>query len=227
MEKVFTFWEGRMPEYIKMCLESWKFDYIIVLNYENLHHYTEFDIEKAKRFTMPQIAVCVRVHALRDNGGYWLDADTIMIGDKLPEENMVGDPIKRTNTIGFLHTKVHSDMFEKWAEYQDDVIKNSSGWNWDIVGNAFTDPYVKEHKEITIYPVSDLWPETYMVAAGDNRRVAYQQFYFDRQYKLSDIHKTDMLMLHNSWTPGWYKELTREEVILCDCTLSNILCEVI
>ena len=227
MEKVFTFWEGQMPEYIKMCLESWKFDFTI-LNYENLHHFTEFDIESAKRFTMPQIADCVRVHALRDNGGYWLDADTVMIGDKLPEENMVGDPIKRTNTIGFLHTKAHSMMFEKWAEYQDNVIaSHDTPTNWDVVGNAFTDPWVQMHREVSIYPVNDFWPETYMVSVGGNRRMMYQQFYFDKRYTLSDIHDTDMLMLHNSWTPGWYKELTREEVLLCDCTLSNILCEVI
>lgn len=228
MTKVFTFWEGKMPEYIRMCIDSWKFNYTI-LNYDNLRQYTDFDVNRALRFTMPQFADCVRVHALRDNGGYWLDADTIMLTDKLPEENIAGDPEKRTNTIGFLHTDKYSAMFTKWAAFQDEIIaRNDTPLSWNAVGNAFTDAYVKQHSEIAIADVKYRWPETYMIPVGcDNRRVKYEQFYFGKKYHLSDIRETDMLMLHNSWTPGWYKDLTREEVLLCDCTLSNILCEVI
>lgn len=69
---IFTFWEGKMPEYIRLCMRTWKFQYT-VLNYDNLKEFTDFDIENTKRFTLPQIADAVRVHVLRDNGGYWLE----------------------------------------------------------------------------------------------------------------------------------------------------------
>jgi len=224
---IFTFWKGKMPAYIEMCLKTWKLPYVM-LNYGNLREYTDYDIEGAKRFTLPQIADAVRVHVLRDNGGYWLDADTIMIGDELPEETIMGNPINRLNTIGFLHAKKpHENMFEEWAAYQDKVIADPSyDYRWDILGNRFTDPYLIEHREIPIASVSNRWAETYMIP-DCKRLYAYQQFYFNDKYHLSDLRETDMLMLHNSWTPEWYKILPEQEVLNCDKTLSNILREVI
>ena len=38
--KIYTFWEGKIPEYLKLCLQTWKFPYI-VLNYNNITQYTE------------------------------------------------------------------------------------------------------------------------------------------------------------------------------------------
>ena len=226
-DKIFTFWEGKMPDYIKLCIDTWRFPFVL-LTYDNLHNYTDFDIESVKRFTMPQIADCVRVHALRDNGGYWLDADTISISGRFPKEAILGYPERRTNTIGFLHTQKDSDMFVKWASYQDSIISmKDSMRSWYILGNAFTDGYLKEHKEIDIGLVENCWPETYMVNGSLTRSQKYGAFYFDCDYHLSDIRHTDILMLHNSWTPGWYKALNEKEVLETKCTLSNILKEVL
>lgn len=227
MQMIFTFWEGKMPDYIRMCLETWKLPYTM-LNYDNLREYTDYDIEGAKRFTLPQIADAVRVHVLRDHGGYWLDADTIMIGDELPEETIMGNPIIRLNTIGFLHAeKPHENMFEEWAAYQDKVIADLSyDCRWDVLGNRYTDCYLFEHREVPIANVSNRWAETYMIP-DCTRLYAYHEFYFNDKYHLSDLRETDMLMLHNSWTPDWYKKLTREQVLESNCTMSNVLREVL
>lgn len=40
-----------MPDYIKMCLDTWKREYVL-LNYDNLNQYTELPIDKMKRFTL-------------------------------------------------------------------------------------------------------------------------------------------------------------------------------
>ena len=104
-----------MPAYIKLCLETWKFDYT-VLNYRNVLDYTDIDIERAKRFTFAQISDAVRAHVLRDNGGWWLDADTIIVTGKLPEENIIGDHDTRTHSTGVSHfTEDAKDFFEKWS----------------------------------------------------------------------------------------------------------------
>ena len=106
---IFTFWEGSMPEYIRMCLKTWDFDFT-VLNYDNLNKYTDLPVNDGlKRFTLPQIADCVRAHVLRDNGGYWLDADTILLSSKLPKVNIMGHPETRANTIGFLYAPDKND----------------------------------------------------------------------------------------------------------------------
>ena len=223
---IFTFWEGPMPGYIELCLKTWKLPFT-VLNYDNLCEYTDLDIEPAKRFTLPQIADVVRVHVLRDQGGYWLDADTIMITGELPETDLVGYPEQRTSSAGLLYSEPHSKMFEEWAKYQDAII---AGWEtptfWATMVNSFSDPYTKEHDEIRIYPITDFWPETYMVNENIPRYRKYQRFYFEQSRTLSDIKPTDLLMLHNSWTPEWYKGMTAAEVLAVDCTLTNILREV-
>ena len=222
---VFTFWEEKMPGYIKLCLDTWKVPYTM-LNYANVLEYTDIDIERAKRFSLPQLADCVRVHVLRDQGGYWLDADTIMLTGKLPDTDMVGYPKQRSNSIGLLYSEPHSQMFTEWARFQDEII---SGYDrstyWALMGNAFTDNYVKEHEEVRIWPIEDFWPETYMVSDNIPRWQKYRRFYFEESHTLADIRPTDLLMLHNSWTPEWYKDMLELDLLDANCTMSNILRE--
>ena len=227
MDKLFTFWEGPMPAYIDLCLRTWKRPFTL-LTYDNLHEYTDIRIEQYLGFTLPQIADAVRVHVLRDQGGYWMDADTIMLTGKLPEATVLGNPETRTNSIGFLHSEPHSEMFTEWAKYQDEVIANpDASYHWSVMGNDFTDPYVREHMDITIGHIKNCCPETYMIKGNISRYEKYHQLYFDKKYHLSDLHDTDMLMLHNSWTPTWYKNMTADDVLAANYTLSNILSEVL
>lgn len=232
-ENVFTFWEGTMPSYIQLCMMTWKFPCanLIILNYGNLKNYTNISddaLEQLKRFTLPQIADYVRVHVLRDQVGYWLDADTIIINCELPTTNMIGDPNLRTQTIGYLHSdEPYSDLFVKWAEYQDSIINNpsSSPKLWSIMGNSFTDNYVRTHGEVSICSVDNCWAETYMIPGNIPRIDKYKRFYFNEAFKLENLRPTNMLMLHNSWTPDWYKKLSVNDVITQNCTMSNILRE--
>ena len=230
MSKIFTFWEGKMPAYIKYCLDTWKFDYVL-LTYDTLKAYTDLDVENIKRYTLPQIADVIRVHVLRDNGGYWLDADTIMFSDVLPKENMLGYPSRRDATIGFLHADDNTGhMFREWAVHQDIMIDyHPEDTAWDVMGNRFTDKYIKEHNEITIGDITPYWPETYLVDDKLSRYDSYRKLYFTDNYNLSEILNasmiTTMFMLHNSWTPNWYKNLLPNKVLGVDCTMSNILKE--
>lgn len=230
MNKVFTFWEGPMPAYIDMCLRTWKRPFTL-LTYDNLHEYTDLQVEPLKRFTLPKVADAVRVHVLRDQGGYWLDADTIMLTDKLPCTNLIGYPEKRESTAGFLYAdRPNLALFTEWAAYQDGVIADiDCSEHWSVLVNMFSDPYVKEHPEVTISPVRNCWPETYMIPGDAPRWSKYQQLYFDgyKSYHLEDLDPTDMIMLHNSWTPEWYKAMSADDTLAINYTLSNILREVL
>lgn len=228
-EKVFTFWEGPMPAYIELCLETWwRLPSITILNYSNLEQYTSYNIECSKKFSLPIQADAVRVHVLRDNGGYWLDADTILLSDRLPDADILGDIWSGTNTIGYLHSaKSHLRFFEEWAGFQDEEIER---WYfsdyWAVLGNSFTDTYLRKNNDVKIGSIQPCWPEVYMINGEATRHAKYIDFYFNHKFQLSDIKKTNMLMLHNSWTPEWYKTFTRDQVLSYDCTLSNILREV-
>jgi hypothetical protein len=230
---IYTFWEGDMPEYLKLCLETWKFPFVI-LTYDNLHQYTDAKVtDKLRQRTLPKVGDWVRVHVLRDSGGYWLDTDTIMLTDNLPSDPLIGNNDERMTSVGFLYaSKTHEELFEKWAEYQDSVLAKIPDMyqdftQWSLLGNDFVDPYLKEHKEIHIADIEKCWPETYMIDGAIERRIKYQKFYFGNSFKINDILKSDMLMLHNSWTPIWYKNLSRQDILNFDCTMSNILKEVI
>jgi hypothetical protein len=231
MNTIYTFWEGKMPEYLKSCLDTWKFPFVI-LNYNNLAQFTDKIPEKVKQLSLPKIADYVRVHVLRDNGGYWLDTDTIMLSDKLPDECILGNNTTRENSVGYLNAKEpNEDFFTTWAAFQDwklnrlpNMSKDVSPWN--VMGNAFTDYYLKEHKEIVLGNREKTFPETYMINGNIPRPAKYQKFYFGSNFTLNDVkEKTNMLMLHNSWTPDWYKKLSKEQALLQKCTLSNILRE--
>lgn len=223
---VFTFWEGKMPEYIKLCMSTWKFPYV-VLNYSNLKQYTDFDAKRVQSFSLPQIADCIRIHTLKDNGGCWLDADTIILKNELPSANILGNSETRSNTIGFLRSDDCSEMFAAWASYQDDVLNQKDpSHHWSIFGNAFTDPYLKEHLEVHIGDIMKYWPELALVESL-SRRDKYKVFYFEKHKHLVDIPDINMLMLHNSWTPDWYKKLSTKEILSQSCTLSNIFREVL
>lgn len=220
---IFTFWEGDMPAYIRMCMETWTQPYTL-LTYDNIHEYTDIDIAPLQRFTLPQIADYIRVHVLRDNGGYWLDTDTIMLTGRLPDTDLVGDPLARTNSIGLLCADNNPDMYEAWAAYQDAVVKTPPRVAaWSVMGNDFTDEYARYNDDVLIHPIDRYWPEVYMIGGDAPRYEKYRAFYFDRNYELKDIKPADLIMLHNSWTPLWYKSLTEKEIYETHFTLSNFL----
>jgi len=219
---VYTFWEGKKPDYISLCMDTWNIPYT-VLNYGNLREYTDLPIGRLEQFALPQIADVVRVHILRDHGGYWLDADTILNGTKLPQTMFVGDNESRFNSVGFLYAeRPHLPVFTEWAEYQDRILAgDESSHYWALMANAFTDPYLKDHPEIEIGNILDHWLET---DNWNDRQKKYVNYYF---ISTNEPKIPPMVMLHNAWTPRWYKRLTRSEVLAQDCTLSWILRETI
>lgn len=221
---VFTFWEGKMPVYIRYCLATWHFPYKI-LNYENLNDYTDIDIEAIKQYTLPQISDIVRAHVLRDNGGHWLDADTIMVTNKLPRENVIGNPETRICDTGVCYGRKGDPFFKEWAAYQDSIIGQPSA-GWSMFVNDFTDGYIKKHEEIKIYDVKRCCPELNFWEPW-NHEVRYQRFYFEDDRHLKDFPDVEMFVLHNSWTPTRFKwDLSELDVLYSRCTMSNLLREV-
>ena len=224
---IFTFWEGKMPAYIKNCLDTWKVDYTLI-TFDTLKRYTNLDIESLKGYTLAQISDVVRAHVLRDNGGYWLDADTIMLSDNLPKENMIGVPKYRTAHCGFLNFEQNAPMIIEWANKQDEILSagivNS---NWDLFANSLSDKCLEMHNDVTIADRTNYVAESYMIKEQLSNYDKYKKFYFSDSYRLKDLNETSLLMLHNSWTPDWYKQLTMTRILNHNCTLSNILREVL
>lgn len=157
---IFTFWEpkNKMPAYIKLCMKTWeKFlpDYEIVnLNFKNLENYIPKEVLNKiiyKKLSLPQQADCIRAWLLHLNGGYWLDADTIITDGKIVKEMQnyeacfIGNAKTRSNIdIGFIYAKKSSRILKKWAEEIPNRVKNYKNYrNFKLFYQLFN---YKEHK---------------------------------------------------------------------------------
>lgn len=241
--KIFTFWEpkDKMPDYLKLCMETWKKflpDYeIVVLDYTNIAEY--IDITRYNKrlfdgtFSLPQIADALRAMLLEEHGGIWMDTDTIILGNNARDfmkvsENVTffGLPDRKLVHIGWINARPHARLMQEWVKYNKDKIENFVKPEkdfWAYLGNAFVNPYIQNYPdEATILDKNraNIMPEF------ENTPQTYQEFYFNTKRHLNDIN-TSLLCLHNSWTPKMFKEMPAEEFLSYDCTLSNILSEVL
>ena len=83
--KIWTFWDGDIPELVKKCIGTWK-KYnpqyeIIVLNKENLNDYLpNINFSSMKNINSPEhFSDMVRIHILAKEGGIWCDASIICL----------------------------------------------------------------------------------------------------------------------------------------------------
>lgn len=127
MEKdtIFTFWESEkeMPEYIKMCIESWKkhlSNYeIVILNYSNLDEYIGKDFYDRilfEKFTIFQQTCAIRAAVLEKHGGIWMDASTIVTSTDI--EKLFDDKAELNifeYRIACIKAKKHAKILKKWV----------------------------------------------------------------------------------------------------------------
>lgn len=220
---IYTFWEGTMPAYVQLCLDTWRVGFTL-LDFNNLHRYTDVDITKLGKYSYAQVSDIVRAHVLRDNGGYWIDADTIMLSNELPETNMIGWPEDRCAHCGYLHFARRSPFLMNWANEQDKRINENADGDWSLFANGISDFLLEKHPEVRIEERQRYFPESYMIPLLGTYG-QYNKFYFGGSYSLDNIRETPLIMLHNSWTPAYYKELTKTDVLSSNCTLSKMLKE--
>lgn len=116
IKRIYTFWEpkDKLPAYIKLCMLTWKKclpDYeIIVLDYSNLHKYLSNEACSQVVFKYMSLAKqsdAIRAAVLYENGGIWMDADTIITDkgflDYVQEQKCDVIMIGRPKTDGALY----------------------------------------------------------------------------------------------------------------------------
>ena len=182
-------------------------------------------LKKDKRYNMAKISDYIRVSILKLHGGMWMDLDTIITSDNFEREILYNAlNAKEDNTIftngpfnmsnGNIFAKLGSRFiseYKKWLDNRVDVtMKTTHRFGWDYLANAFSNPYLKDHQtEFNMIDIKPTWPELIPTMYWKKRPGRYREFYFTSNGKtMGEIPHTSILILHNSWTPQWYKKLT-------------------
>lgn len=241
---IFAFWEPResIPAYLRLCLNTWKkfipCAEIHIIDFENILDY--IDVRKygeqlfSGYFTLPQIADAIRAMLLEKYGGLWMDIDTIILKNDFnkytnleKDISFFGYPQEKDPHICWINAKPHTDILKYWIDMNTEKINEFNQFKidenfWSYLGNSVVNPYIQ------IYPeqveIIDVIREKCM--PENNLGLNYVDFYFNKNYHLKDMDST-MLLLHNSWTPIEYKKMSEFEVLKLDCTMSNILREIL
>lgn len=243
---VYTFWEPRenMPFYLRLCMETWKKFLpdatIIVLDYKNIGEFLDvrelgLNLFSDGRFRLMHVADAIRAALLAKYGGVWLDVDTIILSPNaqkyfLPDEKhrtvLFGDPKAQTVHAAFINTPPNSMCMSLWREFIRERIWNIGRYEsiaWDFLGNEFLDSYAPNFPdELNIIDASLTMPEKELISDTTDHQLAYVQYYFMQSRPAQDI-RADMLLLHNSWTPQFYSQISPQEFVQIDCTMTNVL----
>lgn len=248
--KIFTFWEpeGKIPAYLQLCMETWKKFIpnaeIHVLHCGNLQKYADLEgVYGPKLFTsgysLPQISDAIRAIVLENNGSIWMDVDTIILRSDFgkylhsqKEVSFFGYPERKTVHIAWIRAKKHAKFMQEWVAenaYKIQTLKqsdrNDQFWSW--FGNSIVDPSIQkypERAEIIDVMQEGCVPEYKSI--GGNPYQAYTDFYFKKSLHIQDI-SASLLLLHNSWTPDEYRNASMEQLLRYDCTMTNILTELL
>lgn len=244
---VYTFWEPRenIPYYLRLCLATWKKFLpnatIIVLDYKNIGDF--IDVRElgldlfSGRFSFMHISDALRIALLAKRGGIWLDIDTIILSrdaekfflpDRKHRTIFFGDPNGAGCYTAFINAPPAAMCLNFWLEWIREKLWNLSASTvigWDFFSNDFINDYAKNFAdEIKIFDNRRVMPELKSSAGNATDEKLYVDYYFRKNFHLADVD-SELLLLHNSWTPKVFKTISEKNFWAVDCTLVNILAE--
>ena len=245
---IWAFWEpeATMPPYLRLCVETWRqipgAD-IHLLNYRNLWKYIDVDAYGPNLFSggykMAQVGDAIRAMLLEKYGGVWLDVDIMVLNPEVfkylsPEKDirMFGNVEKKSCHIGCIIVKrPGTACMINWVAYNKFRTWNISlgePITWGRLGGDFLIPYAYSHpQEVEILDWHLVHPDEQLKRAETERyKTVYKDYFFKESHHLADIQK-DMIILNNTWTPLVYKSLRLEDMLCIDCTVTNLLIEVL
>ena len=125
---IFTFWEPKekIPGYIKLCIKTWKKflpDYTIyILDFKSAKEFlgdTLFSKIICNNMSLMVQSDAIRVAILNKFGGIWIDADTIILNDKILkyfhsyELAMIWEESVKLHYIAFIYALKKSTLIKQ------------------------------------------------------------------------------------------------------------------
>jgi len=232
-------WKKFLPEYE-----------IIILDYTNIDEYlgkNYFDKYLYKNFNLAKQADMIRAVLLYTYGGLWLDIDTIITSEKfkelIPDEPEI---ITIEKHLALIKAKKNARFLKNWIKIgkkkiaQHKKYKNNTAFynfsygykkclhfnSWDYLGNSIVNSLYEKHKNYKSLDKNECFafPENaYFLEDKRDSIEKYKDFYFSNNNHSDFIlnNEKGVILLHNSWTPYKYKQMSKEEFLESNTTLAN------
>jgi hypothetical protein len=170
--KIFVYWQNKkkskMPELIEKTYSIMKnkLKNIIFVTPENIKTYVKNKLVKCNHIQhIAQIVDYYRAEILYENGGVWIDSDTIIINnfDDIIKEFLnskyeIGGSTKELKNgilnISYLFAKKKSKTIEKWKNICRKKILSKKKISWSEIGAPLLGKIIINNK-IDIYPIND------------------------------------------------------------------------
>ena len=238
-------WNKFLPEYKVVVL-----NYSTIGNWLDKNIYSK---ELYKNMRLAVQADAIRCAILKKYGGIWFDCDTILTSDKIrniiPKESgftLIGLHIgvifakKNAKVLKIWQKEIQKRLFkfelsEKHPKlyelFYNKRFKHRLRSN-SLFGNSIINPLFEKLKNEKLFKSIDresifALPEVnfYKSNTEDSFYQKYLDFYFtdndNSSYALENSN--GIILLHNSWTPKEYKEMSQAEFLSKNKTMTNIL----
>ena len=194
---IYSYWEGDMPAFISMCREilwnrhSSMFKLAVPSSYFDLPINLKVDYMKAK--------------TVYDNGGFWIDADMIVMKDLTPIFDMLNDN-EYVGIPGFFGARKGAPILGRWINAMDSLIARGNLTFSDLIQPLLHDPEFKEFEPLT--------------------RAMICPIYHTESNKFFDVAHEDygdpyIVTLYNSGFPDWFKKMTRNDIMSKNWVISD------
>jgi len=166
------------------------------------------------------------------------------------EMSMLGFSKPHTQNLAFIYSTKNSTIIEEWLRqiiikvkiYKNAINEmktkkkiNETFWNninaWNYLGNGILDNLVKNISFKKFYRLDNnelnVFPELYFLKNSANSALSmvekYKQFYFTDGDAKKILNKSkSLILLHNSWTPLRYKNMSKNEFLKQKIMISKI-----
>ena len=233
---------------IRLCIKTWKKflpDYdIITLDYKKVKKYLGDNLFRniiCKSMTLTLQADAIRVALLQKFGGIWMDADTIITNDdflkNIENYELVMIGVTNSPNIAFIYTSKNSTIINEWlieiirrVNITKQIFQSNKNITvkWNYLGNNIIDALLAKHNNSKNVLILDrnkqnVFPEIKLFKHTNlTRKDKYLNLFFrNRDPKILSPLEKGIIMLHNSFTPEKYKNMTEKQFLKENILLSQ------
>jgi hypothetical protein len=229
--KLFTYWEGYKPDYIKLCenIISKQICYNIEyhpINDINLYDYlseNELPINLKHINCLAHKADYIRCCLIYKYGGIWLDSDQILVSDLSEVLDLLktNDYVtyeceKNQPSIGFFSANSDNILLQKWKLSMETLMSKKSEFHWVELGYDLLYPILQD---LLVTNKLKYYAYDAHTSFAPLEWTQHDKFFQDGD--LETLHLKSV-MLYNSKFPDWFKNMSQEEILRNNFLISKL-----